>query len=520
MPRAKLTPDDQIKKAAEKDLLTFIKLVAPHRVLGAVHEELIRWWTRRKGKDYQLALIPRAHQKSMMMAYRVAHAITKDPSVTILYISSTSKLAEKQLKAIKDILISPVYRKYWPEMVNKDKGKREAWNNNEISIDHPKRAKEGVRDPTVFTAGLTTSITGMHCDIAVLDDVVVKENAYTSDGRSKVQTQYSLLSSIENPDAKEWVVGTRYHGKDLYNDLIEMEEELFDDQGQQIGSEAMYETFQREVEDRGDGTGEFLWPRQQRADGKWFGFDIKILAQKRAKYLDKTQYYAQYYNNPNNPDGSVIQKEFFQYYDKRFLRQEYGDWYFKDNKLNVYASIDFAFSLSKKADSTCIVVIGVDRSSNIYVLDIDRFKTDKISEYFKHIRDLHVVWDFKKIRAEVNVAQASIVRELKEQYIKSEGLSLKVEDHRPNRHQGTKVERINTILEPRYDNRSIWHYKGGWCQTLEEELIMDNPTHDDIKDSLASAIEISVPPKGHYQGAQQMERKVLTHPKFGGCRFK
>ena len=45
----------------------------------------------------------------------------------ILYISSTANLAEKQLKAIKDILTCDIYSRYWPEMVNTDEGKRERW---------------------------------------------------------------------------------------------------------------------------------------------------------------------------------------------------------------------------------------------------------------------------------------------------------------------------------------------------------------------------------------------------------
>jgi hypothetical protein len=168
---------EDIKQAAEDDLLSFIHLIAPHRVLGSCHKELIRWWTRAEARDHQMVLLPRDHQKSAMVAYRVAWEVTRNPAVTILYISSTSGLAEKQLKFIKDILDSPVYRRYWPEMTHPDEGKREKWTNTEIMVDHPLRKKEGVRDATVFTAGLTTGITGLHCNIAVLDDVVVKENA-------------------------------------------------------------------------------------------------------------------------------------------------------------------------------------------------------------------------------------------------------------------------------------------------------------------------------------------------------
>ncbi len=211
---------EEIKERAEADLSFFIKLIHPQRVLGAVHEELITWWTRQDAKAHQLVLLPRDHGKSAMVAYRVAWEITRNPAIRVLYISSTANLAEKQLKFIKDILTNKIYRRYWPEMVNEDEGKREKWTNSEISVDHPLRRVEAIRDPTIFTAGLTTGIVGMHCDIAVLDDVVVGDNAYSDEGRSKVQTQYSFLASIEGADAKEWIVGTRYHQKDLYNDLL------------------------------------------------------------------------------------------------------------------------------------------------------------------------------------------------------------------------------------------------------------------------------------------------------------
>lgn len=506
---------DFIRDAAEADLLTFIKLVAPHRLLGHVHEDVITWWNRTDAKSHQLLLLPRGHQKSMLIAYRVAWEITRNPAVTILYISATSGLAEKQLKAIQDILTSPIYRRYWPEMVNEQDGKREKWTNTEIAVDHPLRKKEGVRDSTVFTGGLTTSLTGLHCDIAVLDDVVVQENAYTKEGRNKVEGQYSLLSSIENPGAKEWVVGTRYHPNDLYGELIDMREEVFDAHGNMTDTRNVYEVYEKPVENLGDGTGDFIWPRSKRSDGKWFGFDVNELARKRAQYLDKRQYYAQYYNNPNPPEGSGIGEEKFQYYERQHIHRVGDTFFFKDDPLSVYASIDFAFSRKNKADFTAIAVIGVDANNNVFVLELKRFKTDKISEYFKHIVDLHEKWNFRKLRAEVSVGQQAIVRELKDQYIKPAGMSLSVDEFRPNRHQGSKEERMASILEPRYDNGSVWHFKGGMCQLLEEELMLENPPHDDLKDSLASAIDVAVAPR-HRKSRRKGVRRHKFHSRFGG----
>lgn len=507
---------DQIRIAAESDLVTFIKLVAPEQVLGQCHEDVCNWWTRSDSKSHQLLLFPRDHGKSRLIAFRVAWELTKNPTLRILYISATANLAEKQLGFVKNILTSDIYQRYWPEHVHADEGKRTRWTNSEIALDHPARKKENVRDPSVFTGGLTTSLTGMHCDIAVLDDVVVYENAYTNEGRNKVKSQYSLLSSIEGADAKEWVVGTRYHPADLYNDLLQMTEDLFTDDGEKVGEDNIYEIFEKPVEDRGDGTGEFLWPRSQRKDGKWFGFDMKVLAKKRGQYLDKGQFRAQYYNDPSDPDNVPVSSDKFQYYERKHIREENGYMYYRDNRLNVFAAVDFAFSLGKRADYTAIVVIGIDADNNVYVLDIDRFRTDRISDYFEHILHLSNKWSFRKLRAETTVAQMAIVKQLKE-LIKQHGLAISIDEFRPNKSQGNKQERISAVLEPRYDNMSIWHYRGGNTQILEEELSSRNPPHDDVIDALASVVDMAVKPARAVR--RQRDNVVQFNSRFGGVSF-
>ncbi len=507
-----LSKHDQIRIAAEESLEVFITLVHPHRMLGHCHKDVLQWWTKQDAGDHQLLLFPRDHMKSALAAYRAAWEITRNPAIRILYISSTANLAEKQLKFIKDILTSQIYRRYWPEMVAEEEGRREKWTNSEISIDHPRRKAEYIRDPTVFTGGLTTNLVGMHCDMAFLDDVVVGDNAYTEDGRDKVRKQYSLLASIEAADAKEVVVGTRYHPLDLYNDMLTMEIEAYDDEEPR----QVFEIYERAVEDVGDGSGQYLWPRQQRADGRWFGFDQKILSSKKAKYLDKTQFRAQYYNNPNDAESAPISRDLFQYYNKSLIQKSAGGVFYNGNRLNVFAAVDFAFSLKQKADFTSISVVGIDARSNYYVLDIERFKTQKIKEYYDRILELHTRWGFRKIRAEVTAAQAVIVQELRDTYIRGNGVALAIEEHKPSRHMGTKEERMQAILNPRYENLQVWHFKGGACELLEEELVLQNPSHDDIKDSLASCMEICVAPTLFTKMTTQRPWEGLVNTRFGG----
>lgn len=511
-----VSKQDIIRLAAEADLEAFIRLVHPGRLLGGVHSELISWMTREDRKPNLLVLMPRDHGKSAIAGYYTAWLIVKNPAIRILYLSATSMLATKQLKFIKDILTSKTVQKYWPDLINVEEGKREKWTESEISVDHPKRKAEYIRDPTVWAAGLTTSITGMHADEIIGDDIVVEDNADTEEGRHKVRKQYSYLASIGGALGRQLFVGTRYNPLDLYTSLLEAEIEEINEEGEIVDREKLYEVFERQVEDRGDGTGEFLWPRQKNKSGQEFGFDSKILARKRAQYLDLSAFYSQYYNDPNHISAGGIPRESFQYYDRAHMSRSNGYWYYQNRRLNVFASIDFAFSLAKKADYTAIAVVGVDGNQNYYILEIHRWKTDQISEYFKEILRLHRKWDFRKLRAEITGAQDTIVKDLKQNYIRPHGLALSIDDYRPTRNEGTKSERIQNILRTRYDNRQIWHYQGGNCQILEDELVVAKPSHDDCKDALASAIDVSVPPSFMLGNAPDGQAQIYSHSKFGG----
>lgn len=507
-----MTSKEEIIKLAENSTEAFIRLISPESVLGHVHIDFCSWMDNPETKTHKLGLLPRDHQKSRMAAFYVMRRITKDPHLRVLYLSSTSNLAEKQLKFIKDKLDSKIYRRYWPSHIHPDESKRERWTASEISLDHPIRKLEGLRDPTIFTAGLTTSITGLHADLIVLDDVVVYDNAYTEEGRERVNARVSLIASIEGAESEQLVVGTRYHPKDAYGLMQDMEYESYDDKGNPTGSTPVYSVFNRVVEQDGD----FLWPRQQRgSDGKWFGFDWNILNRKKAQYLDRTQYYAQYYNNPNNPEGSGIPPNKFQYYPREQIVKVGNFWYYGTRRLNIAASMDLAYTLNKKSDSTSIVVAGMDSENNYYILDIDRFKTDRISVYYERLLGLHTKWGFRKVRVEVTAAQKVIVEDLKANYIRPNGLALSIDEFTPTRHSGSKLERINGLLQARYDNLQMWHYRGGHCQTLEDELSLEHPPHDDVKEGVANCVDMLKPP-AKSTSRELHQSNVIYHSRFGG----
>lgn len=509
--------DNDVRLAAEASFEKFVRLIAPSNVFGHVHIELCEWMSRSDGKDHQLVLMPRDHGKSRYAAYYALWELTRDPAKRILYISSTAYLATMQLGFIKDIMQNRIYRKYWPEMTHEDEGKRKMWRLDAIMVDHPIRAEKGIRDPSILTAGLDKSITGLHFDIAILDDVVVQENAYTEEGRNKVKSQYSLLASIEGANAKEVAVGTRYHPSDLYADILAMEYTPVDEETEEeLEPVKIYEVFERQVEDAGDGTGQFLWPKQRTSKGEVFGFDRNILAKKRAKYVDPTQFRAQYYNDPNDTSTAAIGRDKFQYFDPALLKFDGRYWNVGGRRLHVVAAVDFSYSTRLRADYTAIAVVGMDSDRRHYVLEIDRFKTAEIKEYYQHILDLYKKWDFRKLVAETTAAQQAIVNELKSSYIVPNGLMISVVEEKPTKHEGTKQERLKAILEPRYQNMSVWHYRGGNCQVLEDELVLQHPPHDDCKDAIANGFIHLIPPMAMSRGESSNVVRITGHPKFGG----
>lgn len=471
----------EVRERAFEDLYFFARLVNPGYMYGKVHEEIFLWMQSYslygQGEDQtsnKLIMLPRAHLKSHMVATWCAWVILRHPEVSILYLSATAELAITQLYAIKNIIGSTVFQRYFPEYVHPQEGKREKWSSTKVIIDHEKVTSEATRDPTIATAGLTTNTTGWHADIIISDDLVVPENAYTEDGRNLVVKKSSQFTSIRNPGGFTLACGTRYHPSDIYSTWKNQVYDVFDKEGIKIDQKPIWEVKEYKVEV----DNLFIWPRVVRDDGKAYGFDMQTLSRIRGEYEDRVQFFAQYYNDPNDPTSDRISRDKFQYYNPRMLVKEGSKWFYNGRKLNVYAAVDFAFSLSKTADFTAVVVIGIDCDSNIYVLDIDRFKSDKTIDYFKHIKALHSKWVFNKLRAEVSVAQKVIVNAIRD-YVRKDGLFLSVEEHRPTRSEGSKEERIAAALEHRYENMEVWHQEGSWTHVLEEELVLARPAHDD-----------------------------------------
>lgn len=505
-----LTPEQiEIRDSCLSDFYTYLKVILPDLQLGHCHQDFA---THLQGPgNHKLVIFPRAHLKSTIEAAWGCFLITQKPTTTILIASATSGLAEQQVYAMQNILESPMHRRLFPELLgNVKEGQRDKWTQKAFNIEHPIRKKNRIRDNTVYACGAGKTITGLHFDYLFLDDIIAddsdKMNPQTLQGRDAAVRWVSRATSILNPGGGVLAVGTRYHKDDIYAKLKELTLPIFDGDDNIVGNTQLYSVVEKVVEVGGD----FLWPKKKAMNGEYYGFDFKTLEVVKASYKhDMSQFYSQYYNDPSDPENKLIDPACFQYYDKENLVSSGTTWYLNNKRLHIFAGMDIAASMEKRADNTVIVVVGVDDSGYKYILDIQRKKTNQISVMSDMLFTAFHKWRFKKFRIETNASQGLAANQMQADMRKRNAVF--VWEMKPSR--GDKHLRIMSILEPEYTNKNIFHYRGGNTEILEDELVSAKG-HDDTKDALAMTCEIV--PLVVRRMRTKRKSNVIIHPRFGG----
>jgi phage terminase large subunit-like protein len=463
--------------------------------------------------------MPRAHLKSHCIAVWCVWAITRDPTTTIVYLSAGEDLATVQVAAIKNMMTSDRYRALWPEMLHKEEGKRDKWTAWSFNVDHPKRKEMGIRDLTIIVKTVKANATGLHCDSLVFDDVVVPGNAYTEIGRKEVKAAVSQFASIKNPGGITKAVGTIYHPDDVYRDFQAATYKEYDEETREFGDDLnLWEVNKSVVESFGDMTGEYLWPRTINPyDNKPYGFNPQTLAQIQAQYFsvgENAQFYAQYYNDPNDPSSEKVSRESIQYYKPEHVVFNDGHYYYKDRRLALTAAMDVAWTVNKGSDYTAICVIGTDFENNTYVLGLERFKTQDFNVYYDHVVGLHHQWGFRKLFIETNAGGTLVANEVK-RLLRQNGANLVVEGKAAVGQEGKKEEKHNALLIPRVKNGTVYFSKGGLTSVAIEEIVLERPPHDDLKDVLTLAIsKATAPARPTYSTIDK--KPVKFNSRFGG----
>jgi len=520
----------ELRSHYENNLFAFAKYINPQYMYGDIHEKVFNWLSDPDANPNQLLLLPRGHLKSHCIATYVVWKITRKPWTTMVYLTAGDDLATVQMSAIKGMLASDSYKRLWPEMIKPEESKRTKWATREISVDHPDREKRRIRDYTVIIKTIGASATGLHCDELLLDDIVVPHNAYTKAGRDDVAAAVADFTSVKNTEALTKACGTRYLDTDVYSHFIDAKYfEIDPATGEATIESKLWDTFEAVVEDVGDGSGNFLWPRTKSPDTEeWYGWDARQLAIKKAEYalLGKSaQFYSQYYNDPNEVGEARINQDTFMYITKKHLECVGNTWFYSGKKLELIAGMDVAWSdstgVGKDAtDWSAIAVVAMDNEHLLYVLDLVKFKTSRFHIYYNEIFKLVEKWHFKRLFVETNSAGKLVKQEI-DRMIRENGRSLITVGKNRGKRDNSKQERYAIVLEPKYEARTVYHVKGGLVSELEDQIKKSRPKHDDLKDAVTIAFEHAIAPGKRFLGNTAHEKTLdkTASNRFGGRRI-
>jgi len=418
-------------------------------LLGYGVEDFHREWL-----DFQrhnrrtLLLAPRGHGKSSIAGVSyVLWRVICDPDVRVLIVSNTHEQARIFLREVRHHLEGNAgFRAVFGDL------RAGKWSDSELLVKRDRIAKEA----TVTAAGANGVVVGRHFDVVIGDDIVDEESSWCEGQRSKLLTWFhkTLFPCVE-PDGELHLIGTRYHGGDLYGEVI---------RGAQASGGWAVRVDCAVGEDGG-----VLWP------GRYSEDFLKALRRE----LGEVVFSCQYQNCPSGGELAIFREDWFQYYDTLPLEPAVGGG-MSTVPLRVFQGVDLAISQRDGSDYFAVVTIGVDANHDVYVLDVFRGHLT-FDRQLRKIRELAERFRPIRIAVEANAYQDALPSEL----IRTTGLPV-----RRVRHVRDKMVRAMR-LSPQFENGKIF-LKRSMPELVSELQLFPRAAHDDLFDALEMAVSESV----------------------------
>ena len=192
-----------------KDVLKWPDIYEP------LHRKVCNFITDNVNKKKLLLLLPRGTFKSSIVTVGYSlYRIANNPSERILIANATRPMATQFLSQIKNHLQrNEEFKKLFGDLSQT----ADSWREDRIYVAREKSYEQ--KEPTVWAQGIESNVVGSHFDIAILDDVVARENITTKEQIEKVKNFYKDALDLIDADKghkKVIVIGTTWHWDDLY----------------------------------------------------------------------------------------------------------------------------------------------------------------------------------------------------------------------------------------------------------------------------------------------------------------
>lgn len=418
-----------------------------HRALAKVLEKV------EKGHIPRLIVsMPPRHGKSELVSRRFVPWVQgKDPYRNVIFATYNEDFAKDFGADVRNIMTLPQYKHVFPSFGLRKGGASKS------------RIQTTSGGMSVFV-GRGGSITGRGGDFVILDDPIkdsLEANSPTLREQLWQWFTQVLMTRLMTATASIVIVQTRWHEDDLIGRLTDPTNPHYSPEEAAKWKIINLPALAEDDDTLGRKKGELLWPER---------FDMEFMEAQRR--LDPRGFSALYQGRPTAEDGDLFRRENIKYFNRKDLPED----------MRVYAASDHAVGVDRtRNDATCLLIVGVDRNDDIYLLDCwwEKQPTDKVVDA---MLDLMRRWKPLLWWAEKGHISKAIGPFLRKR-MGEEKVYCRIEEVTP---VANKVQRAQSILGRMAMNKVLFPKHSVWTQKATDEILkFPNSRHDDFVDTLA-----------------------------------
>lgn len=476
-----------------------------------LHGSYARWLEKTRATNrFRLQLLPRGHYKSTIgtITESVQLALPTDglelpypwdlgTAIKILIAHENRESASRFLFEIVEAFMSkPIMLALYPECIpSKRKQRLNKW-----EVELPRRSYS--KEPTFDTIGVGGAAQGRHYNRLKLDDLV-GENARDSETvmRGVLDWFDNIMSLTTRFKIDGWdLIGTRWSALDVYGHALKNlgidRESSFIKIAHQDYDDGLIATYIRGAIENG----EPIFPEE-------FDLDTLNIVRKNRKV-----WAAQYANNPKESGLTTFNPNWLKYYNVKgsniYVFEKNG---VSTRKLSVwdlerFIMVDPSMGETDRADESGLIVTGVDKDFNIYILETVKLRITP-PELIEMMFRLYTKWRPKWISMEEVIFSAVFKYWFQRECIRR-GVNPSIYPYKPGgkRSKIARIEGLTTyfaagqvyLLEGMHDFRDEYE----WFPLGESEHLLD---------ALAQGPELWIPAKMQEQHSDYAaaEKEIL-----------
>lgn len=456
--------------------------------------------------------------------------ICGNPNISILICNEKKENAQDFLGSIQwHFEHNDLLRALFPEVIPQDFNAT-VWSASRMNV----RRTTGRKEPTVFVTGVGGTVTGMHPDVIIVDDMISREameNARAGSWQIMQQTnrwinQLRPLISKQYAKWRIYFIGTRWWHGDSYDHITKaygygespvtytLRLPLPDGSGVQVLTASVagdLVTFKRAAIENGRSS----FPE------KWSLDDLA-----KMRIVDEALFACNMMNNPADERTATFKESYLQYYEWQSEHQisyvdATGKKYVKSlSDLDVLLFCDpGGFGVRQIDDRArpAVIVAGDDRNGTYPILDIYN-EQDTFLACIAQIVAWCTRYPVRKIYVERAGQQAAFAQVLREELRKAE-LDTVVDDTTLKPGSTQKEVRI-LALEPYFQRGQILVGRGPAFHTFREQYTQFPRTaRKDVLDVLAYLPRVVKPKLGQSQNKNAAARHAEELQRFRQRRF-